>query len=457
MQGMVAMNKRTGLGRVRSTGGWMAWMVVALLGFPALLWAQDDAGRLWTDGVQRPGAERAAFTFRTFADLAEEVSPAVVNIAVTLQAPAVRGPRPQGIGQGTGFLINSRGLIVTNHHVIEGHREITVRLADRREFRAEVVGTDERTDLALIRISVEESLPYLRLGDSSQTRVGDWVMAVGNPFGLDHTVTVGIISALGRRDIRPEGRDLMADFMQTDASINPGNSGGPLVDVHGNVIGVATAINRSANNIGFAIPVNMLKVLLPQLEQGQIVRSWLGVAVSAVGSESARQLGLERPRGALVGDVVRGGPAERGGLQRGDVILRFGETLVEDYYQLPWLASVGGIGTRVRLEVLRGGERLMVDVELARQPTGRVTAALGIEVTDSSSDQGLGVLVTDVAPNTPAARAGVTRGDLIMTLDGRPVAGVDEWEAAASALTAGRIVRLQIRRGAAEVFVSFFL
>lgn len=415
----------------------------------------DASEQVWTDGQRDSSRDDAPLTFSTFADVAEQVSPAVVNISVIMQGQPRPGAPGQGVGQGTGFLINADGLIVTNNHVIDGYREITVRLADRREFRADVIGTDPRTDLALIKIKVSEEMPFLRLGDSSAIRVGDWVMAVGNPLGLDHTVTVGIISAVGRRGVRPEGREMLADFLQTDASINPGNSGGPLLDVNGNVIGVATAISRSANNIGFAIPVDMLKVLLPQLVRGEIVRSWLGVSVGEITPNAARQLGLARPRGAMVGEVIGGSPAARAGLRRGDVILRFDGTELEDFAQLPWLASVAGVGRAVRMEVLRGGQRFEVEAELTEQQA-RASGVLGIDVA-AANILGGGVQVTSVTSGSSAARAGVLPGDLILGLDGRRVAGVAEWEAAVRGLLPGKLVKLAIRRGRLDVYISFFV
>ena len=414
---------------------------------------------LWTEGGEQQVRRGDPLRHGMFAELAERTSPAVVNLNVMLRSGALpRGAAP--LGQGTGFFINDQGYLLTNHHVIAGHASISVRTADRREYQAQVIGTDERTDLALLRVETGGPTPFLRLGDSSSLRVGDWVMAVGNPFGLEHTVTAGIVSALGRRDIRPSGADLIADFFQTDASINPGNSGGPLVDLNGHVVGVATAINRSANNIGFAIPVNMVKTLLPQLARGAVERSWLGVNIRPVTPEVAAQLGLERPEGALIAEVVPGSPAFHAGLAPGDVVLEFDGVRVEDALQLPWLASVAGAGRAVDMTVWRGRSRLTLRARMASSPQSRPSAgALGLDIAenDGAVQPGMprGVMVVGVDARSVAARAGVVRGDIILEVNGAPIADAADFLHKTGQLARGAMVRLVIRRENALVVIAF--
>ena len=432
-----------------------------------------ETEQLWSEGGTSGISESDPVRFDTIRNLAQQLSPAVVNITVS----SARFPGPQGFmadGEGSGFIINPDGYILTNNHVIENAQTILVRLHDDREFNAVVVGTDPRTDVALVRIEVTGELPVAPLGDSDRAQVGDWVLAIGSPLGLDFTVTAGIVSALGRRDVHPDGRDLYENFIQTDASINPGNSGGPLFNLRGEVIGINTAVNRLGQGIGFAIPINMVKVLLPQLVgTGTVQRSCIGVHIQPLTRQLALSFGLERPRGALVRSVNSGGPGENAGLQPGDVILTFGDHEIEEAGELPWLASVAGVGNTVPVEVLRSGSRETVDVTLGELPceetvavsnpsTGTVSP-LGIAV--GSLDRptrealglplGIGIRVEGVDDASPARGSGLLAGDIILEVGSTPVEDSRHFATLLRSYSRGDILRLRIRRGNAWVFIAF--
>ena len=308
---------------------------------------------------------------QSFADLAAKADPAVVFVKTLQERRGASGRRRVvGEGVGTGFVYDPNGLIITNNHVIDEASEIHVIFGRKHEVTATVVGRDRRTDIAVLRVE-EKGLPFLPLGDSDAARVGDWVVAIGNPFALAHTVSAGILSAKGRTISDVKGLDESGyyDFLQTDASINPGNSGGPLLDTAGNVVGINTAIRAQANTIGFAIPINMVKELLPLvLKEGHIKRSAIGVHVSSVLTEDVERLKLSDEAGALVRVVVPGGPADRAGLQVDDVIQAFeGESLTGPE-RLRWVASLAGVGKPVTLRVARGGRIFDLKVTLVELP-----------------------------------------------------------------------------------------
>jgi serine protease Do len=317
--------------------------------------------------VAPPGIQAPA----SFADLAAKADPAVVFVKTLQERRGLTGRR-QVVGEGVGsaFVYDPNGLIITNNHVIEGASEIYVVFGRKRQVKATIVGRDPRTDVAVIRVE-EKNLPFLPLGDSEAVRVGDWVVAIGNPFALSHTVSAGIISARGRtiQDVKGLDEAGYYDFLQTDASINPGNSGGPLLDTAGRVVGMNTAIRRAANNIGFAIPVNMIKELLPRLlADGGVKRSAIGVVVAPLMPEDRERLKLPDQSGVLVSVVVPGGPAEKAGLVVDDVILSFqGEALLSPD-RLRWVASLAGVGKSVTLRVARGGRLFDLQVKLEALP-----------------------------------------------------------------------------------------
>lgn len=312
-----------------------------------------------------PVASRPA----TFADLASRADPAVVFIE-TEQAMFGRGRRILAGGVGTGFVFDPSGLVLTNYHVVANATRIEAVFGEEDRKRATVVGVDPPTDIAVLRVD-GKNLPHLALGDSDAVRVGDWVVAIGNPFSLSHTVSAGILSAKGRSRNDVKGLDPAGyyDYLQTDASINPGNSGGPLLDLDGRVIGINTAIKPEANSIGFAIPVNMVRELLPALiEHGKVRRSAIGVVVASVREEDKTRLGLVDRSGAIVTRVTPGGPADRAGLKVDDVIVEFEGRAGTGPNHLRWLASVAGVGKRVRLRVIRDRRPLDLFVTLAELP-----------------------------------------------------------------------------------------
>lgn len=443
--------------------------------------ARSAAGPLWEEGSgehtqPRPGS---------FAGLAEALSPAIVNIQTERTSEPRSGSpdlfeeffrrrRPgeqphrrhfRAQSTGSGFVISKTGYIVTNHHVIDGADRITVVFDDETKLEAEIAGTDSKTDLALIKVNADESLRVAPLGDSDSVRVGDWVMAIGNPFGLDHTVTVGILSARGRTI----GAGPYDDFLQTDASINPGNSGGPLIDMKGRVIGINTAINAAGQGIGFAIPINMAKDLLPQLrEKGSVTRGWLGVQIQRVTPALAESFGLEQPRGALISQVFDGSPAREAEMKRGDVIIEFDGGRIDDYDDLPRRVAATPPGTRVDVVVLRDGKRKTLKTVLEKmdsedepiQPTEPSGSDWGFEGEALSQsvarELGLpddleGVVIRAVAADGPAREAGLRRGDVILEVDRQPVGSTRKLDEALR--DAGDKAILLIQRGEATLYV----
>ena len=439
---------------------------------------------LWTEKKGAAFDEDRPITYADFKRVAKRLSPAVVHIQVRKslrrgpRSPMhewyefFHGPAPEARGMGSGFIIHPSGLILTNNHVVEGASEIVVRLLDDRELPARVLGTDPATDIALIDIDAKK-LTVAPLGDSASLEVGDWVMAIGNPFGLSHTVTTGIVSALGRKQVVPDRRLAYRDFIQTDASINPGNSGGPLINLAGEVVGMNSAIYGPTNvGVGFAIPINMAKKVLPALKKhGKPQRSWIGIEIQPVTPELADAFGLDRPRGALVKGVRPGGPAARTGLKEGDVIVEFDSKPIEQADDLPWLASTAGVGRKVPITVLREGRKRRLKVVLEELPEGArlrrrmapsvvpegpgSASGLGIVVSKVPAElarrydlpAGVGVLVSEVDEGSPAQHAGLRKNDVVVKLQGRPVAGVRAFVKAVRAVPRGKAVALYIRRG----------
>ncbi|MCA9522285.1 MAG: Do family serine endopeptidase [Myxococcales bacterium] len=430
----------------------------------------------------------------TFVKLAARLKPTVVSIVTERRIantyfhqqwgvdPFGRNPfnmpmprQFKGRGQGTGFVINAKGYILTNNHVIENATKITVSFDDDETYTANVIGADPKTDVALIKIKPKKPLQVAPLGSSTNLKVGEFVVAIGNPFGLSHTLTVGVVSAKGRTSIRPSGRLLYANFIQTDASINPGNSGGPLINLRGEVIGINSAIRKDGQGIGFAIPIDMVKTLLPQLRKGRIDRSWLGVMIGPVTRQLATSMKMKDAHGALVREVVPSGPAERAGIQPGDVIREFNGTAIRTFNQLPWLAASLGIGKTVPLKVLRNGKLLTLRVKLARFPSqpnrlsqrgpqyqdpgnGVVERRLGLSVASGiRSHNGRGVSVTNVEQGGPAYLAGMRRGDRIISLNGSVIGDASELAQIVTSLPPNGFVRLVVQRGSRRIFVAFSL
>ena len=431
---------------------------------------------------------------QSFADLAEKVKPAVVNISTTSTVKVPGNPFRHFFGPedggpfgdffkrffnetpdremkqqslGSGFIIDRDGYIITNNHVVDSAEEIKAKLADGREFKAKVIGRDKKTDLALIKIaSPFENLPVLILGDSDKIRVGDWVLAVGNPFGLGHTVTQGIISATGR----VIGSGPYDDFLQTDAPINPGNSGGPLVNLKGEVVGINTAIVPGGQGLGFSIPSNMARSVTSQLkEKGRAVRGGIGVTIQTVTPEMAKSFGLKEAKGALVGDVAPGGPAEKGGMKRGDIITVFDGKEVKSANDLPLLVAETAVGKVVDVTVVRDGKNVPVKIRVEELTEAKIAAqsqtpvqSFGMKLDDITPQwrqqfgvrDKTGVIVVNVDPGGLAEDAGIQTGDLIKEVDRKPVRNLADFNSAMAKLKQGEPVLMLLKRGKQTFFVS---
>ncbi|MBL8741856.1 MAG: trypsin-like peptidase domain-containing protein [Myxococcales bacterium] len=407
------------------------------------------------------------------ADLADKVKPTVVNITTTekVSLPAGHpfeffrggegaGPRER-VGAGTGFIIDPAGYVITNEHVVSDADEVQVRLVDERQFQAAVVGRDPKLDLALLKLKDAKDLPAVQLGSSNALRIGEHVLAVGNPFGLGHTVTLGIVSAKSRTI----GAGLYDDFIQTDASINPGNSGGPLFNWRGEVVGINTAIRPDANNIGFAIPIDALKDVLQQLrDKGHVVRGKLGLVFQPISADLATALKLGSQKGALVSQIEAGGAAARAGLKPGDVIVAVNDVDIAHAEELPRNVAKNPPGAQVKLGYLRDGKKLEGkatldtledDSLLPRPPKGRVTPRapsnnqLGIQVSNAKGAGG--VRVDGVLPSSVLKE--IRAGDVIIEVDGTVTKDVDQLEKQLTAAKAGKVLLAKVRRGDTTRFV----
>jgi serine protease Do len=431
-----------------------------------------------------------------FADLAEHVNPAVVSIQTETTVtghpniprhfeeffrfpfgePGLprsprdrdeRGDRKRKLpGAGSGFVISESGYIVTNNHVVENTDNIKVAFIDGSELEAQVVGRDPKTDIALIRVDTDRKLPALPLGDSDAVRPGDWVVAVGSPYGLSHTVTAGIVSAKHRREIIGESYD---DFIQTDAAINPGNSGGPLVNLRGEVIGINTAIRPAANTIGFTVPINLAKKILPQLRaHGRVTRGWLGVEIRPVTPDLAEELELEEPTGVLISRVFPGGPADEAGLERRDVIVEFDGTSISSWEELPQAVADTPVGKTVVVRIIRDGKREKIRVEVGEMETPELADTRGASPSPASFglraqtltkelaerlgiDEDQGVVIAEVEPGSPADEAGLRRGDVIVEVDKKEVEDAAELKELLK--NADDRALVAVRRGRSSLYV----
>ena len=456
-------------------------MVAALilgLGLPALPAAGSSA-------------EAAQSTPGNFTELARTVSPAVVNIRTEkdmdgggrvfrhFQSPfggendpfkdffeKFFGEGPQRDFKqrslGSGFIIDGDGYIVTNNHVIEDADRIKVKLNTGGEYEARIVGRDPNTDLALIQIEADETLPSLKLGDSDQLEVGQWVVAIGSPFGLEHTVTAGIVSAKGR----VIGSGPYDDFIQTDASINPGNSGGPLLNMAGEVVGINTAIIASGQGIGFAVPVNMARNILEQLKQhGEVTRGWLGVAIQDLTAEIADYYGIDEKRGVLVTEVFKGDPADEAGIRPKDVIIEVNGTRIDETRELTRIIADIEVGDQAAIKVLRDGREKTFRVTIAKRDDGRIAIrsggpesgtedVIGVQVTGISPEiarrfeiqETDGVIITEVSPGSKGAKAGLRAGDVIKEINHQPIESVTAYREAIDAVDTGEALHFFIRR-----------
>ncbi|MCY1015918.1 S1C family serine protease [Pyxidicoccus sp. MSG2] len=332
--------------------------------------------RLWLEARNRTLHQQRA----TLSEVARRAMPAVVSITTKQMTAetAVSGEEPQK-GIGSGFLIHPDGYILTSAHVVEGATEVSISVLHPRggveEYPARVVGQDDRTDCALLKIEAPRRLPVLKLASATHVRSADWIVVIGNPFGLTHSVTVGVVSYMGRTDVTPNGRDGDFDYIQMDASINPGNSGGPVLDLHGDVVAVANAVNVAGQGIGFAIPIDIAKTVIPQLKaHGRVRRGWMGISVQDFSPEVADAYNLPRGRGVVVTEVAEGGPGERAGLQAGDVIVGLDARSVSRAHTLRWQVAARGVGRPVRLKVHRLGRPMKVTVKLEEMPAEEAPA-----------------------------------------------------------------------------------
>jgi serine protease Do len=429
----------------------------------------------------------------SFAGLVEQLSPTVVNIQVTKTAPVGDFPGaldpdgpygeffkrffPDGMprqgprrmqGSGSGVIISAEGYILTNNHVVDGAQEVIVTMADQQTHKAKVVGRDPKTDLAVLKIDAKASLPVAPMGSSTDLKVGDWVVAVGNPFGLSHTVTAGIVSAKGR----VIGAGPYDDFIQIDAPINPGNSGGPLFNMQGEMVGINTAIIASGQGIGFAIPVDLAKPLIPQLvKTGEVARGYLGVSIQSITPELAQALKLEERQGALVSEVVQGSPAAKAGIRQGDVIVGFNGETIDEARDLPAVVAKTPVGEDVTVTLRRDGNTQQVPVTMGKLPSEKGASAESSQITPSqwglqlqdltpqvARQHGLtetsGVLVLGVQPGSPAERAGLRRGDIIREVNRQAVHSVQELRDAIAKADDQEALLLLVKRDQGSIFVA---
>jgi serine protease Do len=475
----------------------------------ALAWILLGLGALWWSPA--PALAQTPITTDTFAELAKKTSGAVVNISTEkvvknefkeyFGGQGRQGPRmgpqmpfpPEGpfrdfrdffdkfFGEmpksfktrslGSGFIIDPQGYVVTNNHVVEGADKIKVILEGGKEYKATIKGRDPKTDLALIHIvNPPPNLTFLKFGDSDAIRQGDWVVAVGNPFGLSHTLTQGIISAKGR----VIGAGPYDNFLQTDASINPGNSGGPLLNLQGEVVGINTAILASGQGIGFATPSNIAKSIIPQLqEKGKVIRGMIGVQVQNVTPELAKSFGMSEPKGALVAEVNPGSPAEKAGIHRGDVIIEFNGHPIHEMNELPRLVAGTPPGSKANLKVLREGKEKALNLTIselteerqaqtAPEEGGGEESPLGLAVRNLTPELAKrfrlrdhkGVVVVQVAPGSAGADAGVRPGDLLLEVSGQVVSTMQQYQAALKKLKKGEVGRFLIKRQGRTLYLT---
>ena len=448
---------------------------------------------------ERPAAIVTPLPAAGFTDVAKAVTPAVVNITTSAAEQVSDSPHPRGRadeffgapfgprrfgppmeprerrggGQGSGVIVTSDGYVLTNNHVVDGAKTVTVTLPDKREFKGKIVGSDPKTDIAVIKID-GSNLPTIAWGDSSRLQVGEYVLAVGNPFGLNSTVTLGIVSALGRGKM---GITQYEDFIQTDAAINPGNSGGALVNTKGELIGINTAIFSQSGGyqgVGFAVPTSMSKPIYESLiKTGKVVRGYLGIGIQDLNQDLAKSFDLKGSNGAIVTDLKEDGPAEKAGLKQGDVITSFQGTPVEDAVALQRAVTRSTVGGKATLKVMRDGHEKDLSVTIGELPDNpqvakadsesldQPLAGLAVQELDRETAQELGfkgkpqgVVVTSVAPDSEAERAGLMPGDVIREINRKPVASMKDYDRVASDLKKGQNVLVLINRQGASLYLS---
>jgi serine protease Do len=487
---------------------WRTLLSIVVAGAAGLFLGAVGSGEI--RGAERPAAVAGvppaapaldgAITLGTFQAIAHRDDAAVVNISTTKVVHEARmqdpfseffgrngspnaSPWGRGDGEaltqralGSGFVVDAKGYVLTNRHVVDGADQVQVTLANGHRYKAKVVGEDARTDIALLKIDPRETLTALPLGDSDATQVGEWVMAIGNPFGMGgNSVTVGVVSFKGRTlDLSSHGTPV--DMLQTDAAINPGNSGGPLINARGEAVGINTLIvtggAQQYSGVGFAVPVNVAREILPQLrDTGHVVRGWLGVQIQAIDEDLAKSLKMSDTHGALVSNVTPGSPADAAGLMPGDVVRSVDGQAVETSSDLSSRVAAKGPGAGVGLDVLRDGSDRKIEVKLGTFPdedqaqaqAGEGHGKLGLALRTLTPDvaQGLdlpadahGVVIVQVEPGSPAEAAGLRERDVVVSVDGQPVGDVGGFRALVEKAQGANVLRLRVRRGTGYFFVA---
>lgn len=437
-----------------------------------------------------PHLETLLSTQEAFMSVAEKVTPSVVNISTVQHLRGGRGRLPfevdpffrdffqdffgdipqverKSASLGSGVIINPEGYILTNYHVIKDAEEITVKLSDKSEYKGKVIGTDPKTDLSVIKVTANKGLPYAMLGDSNKIKVGQWAIAIGNPFGLNKTLTVGVISATGRSEV---GVAAYESFIQTDASINPGNSGGPLLNIQGEVMGINTAIVASGQGIGFAIPVNMAKGIIRDLiKNGKVTRGWLGVGIQPLTKELAESFELKDTRGALVNEVYPESPAAKAGIKPGDIIVRFGGNNVEDIHDLQTKVASSEVGASVAIDIIRDSKPLSLKVTVEEMPGEEAIPKpsegkedwLGIAVSDlqqemkESLEIEEGAVVKGVKEGSSAEKGGIQAGDIIVAVNQKTITDAAEYKRVISTVKRGATISFLIRRNGMTLYIAF--
>lgn len=468
----------------------VAFFIVSLVGVLRSSFTISGAPEIPAAQAVPAVSESAIKTPLSFSDLTERVKPAVVNIS-TSKTYKGKGRYNVPFGQspfgddffdrffgdmprrefkqrslGSGFIISNDGYIFTNNHVVEQADKILVKISDGKEYEAKVIGTDPNTDIALIKIKPDNSLSVVEIGDSDKVRVGEWVIAIGNPFGLDATVTAGIVSAKGR----VIGAGPYDNFIQTDASINPGNSGGPLFNMEGKVIGINTAIVAQGQGIGFAIPINMAKSIMVDLKtKGKVTRGWLGISVQDVSDDMAKNLNHKSKSGALVSDVFKGDPADKAGIKVGDIITEINGKPVKDTHELLLIIAGLQVGHKMMIKAIRDGKEISFQVTVGERRDdqtqagaersgkghfGLATQEITAEIAKQLGITKEGVMVTEVQPGSPADEVGIQQQDVIVQVNRVKISGMKDYTREITKAVDKKSVTLLIKRGRSSFFVA---
>ena len=476
----------------------VAFFIVSLVGVLRSSFTTSGAPEIPVAQAVPAVPDTAVKTPLSFSELTERVKPAVVNISTSktfkgrsFGTPFGRSPfggspfggSPFGddffdrfFGDmprrefkqrslGSGFIISNDGYIFTNNHVVEQADKILVKISDGKEYEAKVIGTDANTDIALIKIKPSNSLPVAEIGDSEKVKVGEWVIAIGNPFGLDATVTAGIVSAKGR----VIGAGPYDNFIQTDASINPGNSGGPLFNMEGKVIGINTAIVAQGQGIGFAIPINMAKNILADLKtKGKVTRGWLGISVQDISDDIAKNLNHQNKGGALVSDVFKGDPADQAGIKVGDIITEINGKPIQDTHELLLTIAALQVGQKMNVKAIRDGKEMTFRVTVAERKDNVAQIAeksekghFGISVQEITPEiarqlsiRSEGVIITDIQEGSPADEVGMQPQDIIVQVNRVKIASINDYNREISKAAQKKSVTLLVKRGRASFFVA---